>query len=266
MNAPHLRVLSLGAGVQSTTLALMAAHGEIGPMPDCAIFADDTKAISSVVRPTTPYRFCQCREAATQFGATDPVAPSEHAVQPGREASPSRPLDARRSFGIDLQSVVTAHPELSRLDDTDRLPGDPVRREATVIDPSRTDGNDGIGLKQFQAPQGRAKAEKSCAHAHLVIPETSRDYCIGANIRSNHNQPQSHRNKNAGPQKAHKDARIGSPKIDCTHRKTPSLEYSAYSSQWASEVRRSTKATAARDVSRRFQQLGGAGLHCGGGR
>jgi hypothetical protein len=33
-------VLSLGAGVQSTTLALMAAHGEVGPMPDCAIFAD----------------------------------------------------------------------------------------------------------------------------------------------------------------------------------------------------------------------------------
>jgi len=36
----RLRVLSLGAGVQSTTLALMAARGEIGPMPDCAIFAD----------------------------------------------------------------------------------------------------------------------------------------------------------------------------------------------------------------------------------
>jgi len=35
-----MRILSLGAGVQSTTLALMAAHGEIGPMPDCAIFAD----------------------------------------------------------------------------------------------------------------------------------------------------------------------------------------------------------------------------------
>lgn len=40
MKTPRLRVLSLGAGVQSTTLALMAAHGEIGPMPDCAIFAD----------------------------------------------------------------------------------------------------------------------------------------------------------------------------------------------------------------------------------
>jgi hypothetical protein len=35
-----LNIISLGAGVQSTTLALMAARGEIGPMPDCAIFAD----------------------------------------------------------------------------------------------------------------------------------------------------------------------------------------------------------------------------------
>jgi hypothetical protein len=30
-----LTVLSLGAGVQSTTLALMAAHGEIDPAPEC---------------------------------------------------------------------------------------------------------------------------------------------------------------------------------------------------------------------------------------
>ena len=35
-----MNILSLGAGVQSSTLALMAAHGEIEPMPDCAIFAD----------------------------------------------------------------------------------------------------------------------------------------------------------------------------------------------------------------------------------
>ena len=39
-SAIRLRALSLGAGVQSTTLALMAAHGAVGPMPDCAIFAD----------------------------------------------------------------------------------------------------------------------------------------------------------------------------------------------------------------------------------
>jgi hypothetical protein len=35
-----LNALSLGAGVQSSTMALMAAAGEITPMPDCAIFAD----------------------------------------------------------------------------------------------------------------------------------------------------------------------------------------------------------------------------------
>jgi len=35
-----LNVISLGAGVQSSAMALMAAHGELTPMPDCAIFAD----------------------------------------------------------------------------------------------------------------------------------------------------------------------------------------------------------------------------------
>lgn len=35
-----LTILSLGAGVQSSTMALMAAHGEITPIPDAAIFAD----------------------------------------------------------------------------------------------------------------------------------------------------------------------------------------------------------------------------------
>lgn len=39
MTKPDLRVLSLGAGVQSSTLALMAARGDIDPL-DCAIFAD----------------------------------------------------------------------------------------------------------------------------------------------------------------------------------------------------------------------------------
>ena len=36
----ELTILSLGAGVQSTCLALMAAKGEVTPMPDAAIFAD----------------------------------------------------------------------------------------------------------------------------------------------------------------------------------------------------------------------------------
>lgn len=35
-----MNIISLGAGVQSSTMALMAARGEITPMPDAAIFAD----------------------------------------------------------------------------------------------------------------------------------------------------------------------------------------------------------------------------------
>lgn len=35
-----IHIISLGAGVQSSTMALMAAKGEITPTPKCAIFAD----------------------------------------------------------------------------------------------------------------------------------------------------------------------------------------------------------------------------------
>jgi hypothetical protein len=48
LTSATLHILSLGAGVQSTTMALMAAHGEIEPMPDCAIFADTQAEPASV--------------------------------------------------------------------------------------------------------------------------------------------------------------------------------------------------------------------------
>ena len=43
-------VISLGAGVQSSTMALMAAAGEISPMPDAAIFADTQAEPQSVYK------------------------------------------------------------------------------------------------------------------------------------------------------------------------------------------------------------------------
>jgi hypothetical protein len=54
-------VLNLGAGVQSSCLALMAAKGEIGPMPDFAIFAD-TQA-----EPTEVYRWLDWLEKQLPF-------------------------------------------------------------------------------------------------------------------------------------------------------------------------------------------------------
>lgn len=43
-----IHIISLGAGVQSSTMALMAAKGEITPMPKCAIFADTRHEPSAV--------------------------------------------------------------------------------------------------------------------------------------------------------------------------------------------------------------------------
>lgn len=48
VRVPHL--ISLGAGVQSSTMALMAAAGEITPMPIGAIFADTQDEPASVYR------------------------------------------------------------------------------------------------------------------------------------------------------------------------------------------------------------------------
>lgn len=45
-----MNIISLGAGVQSSTMALMAAHGEITPMPVAAIFADTQAEPESVYR------------------------------------------------------------------------------------------------------------------------------------------------------------------------------------------------------------------------
>jgi hypothetical protein len=53
--------LSLGAGVQSSTLALMAAQGEVTPMPNAAIFAD-TQA-----EPASVYRWLDWLEAQLPF-------------------------------------------------------------------------------------------------------------------------------------------------------------------------------------------------------
>lgn len=64
-NPPPLKtkwnVLNLGAGVQSSTLALMAARGEIGPMPDFAVFAD-TQA-----EPTNVYKWLDWLETQLPF-------------------------------------------------------------------------------------------------------------------------------------------------------------------------------------------------------
>ena len=47
-NNEPMHVISLGAGVQSSTMALMASAGELSPMPTAAIFADTQGEPASV--------------------------------------------------------------------------------------------------------------------------------------------------------------------------------------------------------------------------
>ena len=54
-------IINLGAGVQSSCLALMAAKGEVGPMPDFAVFAD-TQA-----EPTSVYKWLDYLEPLLPF-------------------------------------------------------------------------------------------------------------------------------------------------------------------------------------------------------
>lgn len=50
MTSEPLQIISLGAGVQSSAMALMAAAGEITPMPQHAVFADTQAEPDSVYR------------------------------------------------------------------------------------------------------------------------------------------------------------------------------------------------------------------------
>jgi hypothetical protein len=56
-----IHVISLGAGVQSSVLALMAAAGEIGPMPEAAIFAD------TMAEPASVYKWLDWLETQLPF-------------------------------------------------------------------------------------------------------------------------------------------------------------------------------------------------------
>ena len=50
MNEKQWNILSLGGGVQSSAMALMASCGELDPMPDCAVFADTQDEPASVYK------------------------------------------------------------------------------------------------------------------------------------------------------------------------------------------------------------------------
>lgn len=104
--------LNLGAGVQSSTLALMAAQGEITPMPDAAIFADTQAEPDSVykwldwLKQQLPYPVYTVTKGSLTKGS---LTPSVRKKESGAEKAGSSYM--RRLiplFGITPDGKVTA--------------------------------------------------------------------------------------------------------------------------------------------------------------
>ena len=87
-------IISLGAGVQSSSMALMAAHGEIIPMPDAAIFAD-TQA-----EPSTVYEWLNWLEKRLPF----PI----YRVSKGRLAEAALKVRTSKSGSKYMKSTIPA--------------------------------------------------------------------------------------------------------------------------------------------------------------
>lgn len=88
-----LTIISLGAGVQSSTMALMAAAGAITPMPDCAIFADTQS------EPLSVYKWLDWLESKLPFPVHRVTAGSLRAeIVAATTGDGKRRMDARPPF------------------------------------------------------------------------------------------------------------------------------------------------------------------------
>lgn len=103
-------IISLGAGVQSSTMALMAAHGEIDPVPDCAIFADTQDESANVYKwldqlegfiQAAPHPFPIHRVTKGKLSAAS-LEPrlSKKGVKYSKTSIPFYTLNSDKSFGM----------------------------------------------------------------------------------------------------------------------------------------------------------------------
>lgn len=138
-----LRTISLGAGVQSTTLYLLAVEGAVGPMPDCAIFADTQS------EPQWVYEHLDWLER--EFGHVIPI----HKVTDGcleQDVLNSRD-GVTRWASLPLKVAgnrADGHPSMLRRHCTREYKIDPIKRKVREL----------LGLKPRQHAAGRFQVEE----------------------------------------------------------------------------------------------------------
>jgi hypothetical protein len=108
-----IHIISLGAGVQSSTMALMAAHGEITPMPVAAVFADTGDEPSEV------YEYLEYLTPLLPF--------------PVRRVQRSRLSDHIREWGKSQIPAFVANNGLGKRQCTTHWKIEPLHREFRLI-------------------------------------------------------------------------------------------------------------------------------------
>jgi hypothetical protein len=130
-----LEVISLGAGVQSTTLALMATEGALRPLPDVAIFAD------TGWEPRAVYEHLDRLETAVPFPVLRVNEGNIHADLIG---------DSGRYVAIPFHTQVDPGP-CTRCEQTGRVPDESRPGETKTCWRCRGTGTDlgeGVGRRQ----------------------------------------------------------------------------------------------------------------------
>lgn len=149
-----LRALSLGAGVQSTTVYLLAATGELGVKPDVAIFAD--------TQSEPPWVYEHLDWLDREFGSVIPIR-RVSAGNLGADILGSQ--EGQRFAAIPLR--VRGHdgrPALLRRQCTREYKIDPIKQEVRTL----------LGLRPRQVAKGKFRVEEwvgiSLDEAHRAKP------------------------------------------------------------------------------------------------
>jgi len=112
-----IHIISLGAGVQSSTMALMAAAGEITPMPKCAIFADTQAEPQSVytwldwLENQLPFPVVRATKGSLDKRCTTPYFSEKNKKQ----AFVSIPAFLKVEHTTEAQLIPVNAPEITRL-------------------------------------------------------------------------------------------------------------------------------------------------------
>lgn len=111
-----IHYLSLGAGVQSSTMALMAAKGEIdAPMPQFAVFADTLAEPQSVyiwldwLEKQLPYPVYRIEKGSLENISTTVYTAKKSGNTYGRSAVPAFMIDSDRKVGVMIRQCTQDH-------------------------------------------------------------------------------------------------------------------------------------------------------------